>query len=232
MGNSVNLSVVLPAFKEEDNLRLLLPRLRKTLTPLVGNYEIIVVDAVSPVDNTREVCTLNNVEYVSRENSNSFGDAVRSGIRKAKGKYVIFMDADGSHPPEFITRLYEYAESFDIVIASRYVDGGLTENSKLLTLMSRVLNITYSLVLNLDCKDVSNSFRLYRGDLLRSGHYSSHNFDIVEEILFKLNRSRGNLKIKEVPFLFKKRMFGKTKRNLVAFMATYLFTLLKLRFSK
>ena len=232
MGNSVDLSVVLPAFKEEDNLRLLLPRLHKTLTPLVGNYEIIVVDAVSPVDNTREVCTLNNVEYVSRENSNSFGDAVRSGIRKAKGKYVIFMDADGSHPPEFIARLYEYSERFDIVIASRYVDGGWTENSKLLTLMSRVLNITYSLVLNLDCKDVSNSYRLYRGDLLRSGHYSSHNFDIVEEILFKLNRSRGNLKIKEVPFLFKKRMFGKTKRNLVAFMATYLFTLLKLRFSK
>jgi dolichol-phosphate mannosyltransferase len=95
--------------------------------------------------------------------------------------------------------------------------------------MSRVLNISYSLVLNLRCKDVSNSFKVYRADWLKRLSLRCANFDIVEEILFKLVRQHPRARIKEVPFSFKKRMFGETKRNLVTFMLTYLFTIIRLR---
>ena len=57
-------------------------------------------------------------------------------------------------------------------------------------------------------------------------------FDIVEEILFKLKRLHKKLIIKELPFTFKKRMFGETKRNLVFFILSYIVTLVRLRFSK
>lgn len=113
-------------------------------------------------------------------------------------------------------------------MASRYIDGGHTENSPLLILMSRVLNWTYSALLNLNCQDVSNSFKLYRGDELRSIELKCDNFDIVEEILIRLARRTKQLRIKELPFTFKQRMFGKSKRNLFVFIFSYGVTLIRL----
>jgi dolichol-phosphate mannosyltransferase len=77
---------------------------------------------------------------------------------------------------------------------------------------------------------VSNSYRLYRALQLRSLTLKCDNFDVVEEILFKLSRQYRGLRIREVPFTFKQRMFGKTKRNLVLFILTYVYTLIRLRF--
>jgi dolichol-phosphate mannosyltransferase len=225
-------SVVLPAYLEEENLRFLLPRLAATMDEVRAPYEIIVVDTTSPLDNTEKVCREWGARYVPRQPANSFGDAVRSGIAAAAGERIIFMDADGSHSPEFIGRLIEADSSgtYDVVIASRYVKGGLTDNSLTLVLMSRLLNWTYSLVLGLRCKDVSNSFKMYRGPQLKALQLTSGNFDIVEEILFKLNREQRGLKICEIPYSFKQRAFGKTKRNLVQFVFTYLTTIIRLRF--
>lgn len=230
------LSIVLPAYLEEENLRILLPRLNEVLTKMglpantSGGGEIVVIDTMTPLDKTQEACELNQARYVRRTGGNTFGDAVRTGMREAKGRYVLFMDADGSHTPEFIPELYAHAAENDVVIASRYIQGGYTENTASLVLMSKLLNLSYSLILNLKCKDVSNSFKIYRGELLRSITTYCNNFDIVEEILFKLSRVKRGLRIKEIPFTFKKRMFGDTKRNLVVFIVTYLFTIVRLRF--
>lgn len=228
--NEIVLSVVLPSYQEEENLRILLPRLLKTLQSLNAKCEIIVVDTPQPMDQTDEVCARYGVRYVSRRGGNRYGDAVRTGIEEAQGKHVLFMDADGSHTPEFIPKLFEYAGQYDVVIASRYIDKGHTENSFILVLMSRILNLTYSLVLNLPCKDVSNSFKIYRTAQLKPLKLLCNNFDIVEEILFKMSRCNPEMTIKEIPFTFKKRMFGETKRNLFIFILTYVFTMLKLRF--
>ena len=224
-------SVVLPAFLEEENLRLLLPRIRAEMEHIGAPFEVVVVDTPTPLDATAEVCAQNAVVYVNRAPSDSFGDAVRTGIRLARGEWVIFMDADGSHTPEFIRWLVAETPAFDVVIASRYTAGGFTENSKALVGMSRILNLTYSLVLNVKCKDVSNSFKIYRSDLLKPLRLRCDNFDIVEEIIFKMCRRTPGLKIKEVPFTFKKRMFGETKRNLVLFIVTYIATMVRLRLS-
>jgi dolichol-phosphate mannosyltransferase len=230
--NNIKLSVILPSYLEEENLRLLLPRLHNTIAELTNDYEILVVDTVNPLDNTEDVCKANKIKYINRENGNAFGDAVRTGIKHAKGEFILFMDADGSHPPEFIPNMYKFITNCDIVIASRYVQGGYTENNKLQTIMSRILNIVYSLVLNLKCKDVSNSFKIYKAQLLKEIKLHSNNFDIVEEILFKISKNHKNVRITEVPFSFKKRMFGQTKRNLIIFVITYIFTLLRLRFGR
>lgn len=227
---STELSVILPAYLEEENLRLLLPRIKETLAHLNISFEVLVVDTMTPMDGTPEACREIGVTYVHREGGNFYGDAVRTGINKCKGNYVIFMDADGSHYPDFLKTLFSHRESADVVIASRYVDGGHTENSKLLVLMSRVVNLGYSLVLGIKCKDVSNSFKLYRGDQLRELTLKCNNFDIVEELLYKLIKKNSNVKLLELPFTFKQRMFGETKRDLPSFIITYIFTLIKLRF--
>ena len=225
----VALSVVLPAYLEEENLRFLLPRLLTTLQETGLTHEIVVVDTVEPLDGTAAVCAQEGARYVNRQPGNSFGDAVRTGIEQAQGERVIFMDADGSHTPEFVQQLLNASAGQDVVIASRYVEGGFTDNSAALIAMSRLLNWTYSKVLGLHCKDVSNSFKLYQSHQLKALNLTCANFDIVEEILHKLNRAKPGLAIREIPYSFKQRAFGKTKRNLVVFMFTYLQTIIRLK---
>lgn len=229
---AIDYTIILPSYREEENLRLLLPRIRQALAQVGGMAEILVVDTVTAMDATESVCQPFQARYVAREPSNSFGDAVRTGIRAARGRWILFMDADGSHAPEAIPRLLAERESNDVVIASRYVPGGATENDPWLVLMSKTLNLTYSLVLGLNVRDVSNSFKVYRADLLKGLQLRCQNFDIIEEILVKIKRTNPQVRIKEVPFTFKARMFGQTKRNLVWFMFTYLHTILRLRLSK
>ena len=207
MTEQLDLSVVIPAYLEEENLRILLPRIVETVRFLTDSFEVLVVDTMTPLDNTRGACeAFEKVRHVPRKGGNMFGDAVRTGIKESTGKFVIFMDADGSHSPSFIKELYNARDNQDVVIASRYVKGGYTENNN----------------------DVSNSYKLYRGDQIRSLSLKCSNFDIVEEILYKLNR-KYSIRIKELPFTFRKRMFGDTKRNLPMFIVTYIFTLARLR---
>ncbi len=229
MNSEIQLSVVLPAYQEEENLRNILPRLLDAVQLMGIKSEVLVVTTTEPMDKTESVCDHYGVRYVVRRGGNYFGCAVRTGIDEAKGNFVLFMDADGSHSPEFIPKLFCFADEFDVVIASRYIEEGDTENSFVLVLMSRLLNWTFSLVLKLPCKDVSNSFKLYHRDQLKSLQLTCNNFDIVEEMLFKLHRRNPELKIMEVPFVFKKRVFGKTKRNLFLFVLTYIYTIVKLR---
>jgi len=225
-----DVSVVLPAYLEEENLRILLPRIKKNLEELNLNAEIIVVDTPTQMDGTAAACAEVGVNYINRIGGDTYGCAIRSGIKEACGKKTIFMDSDGSHYPEFIKQLYALNKDHDVVIASRYIEGGHTENSAILVFMSKVVNWGYSFVLNIKCKDVSNSYRLYDTAQLHALKLKCDNFDIVEEILFKLIRQNKNLKIKEIPFSFKQRMFGETKRNLPKFILTYVFTLIRLRF--
>jgi len=230
--NNIDLTVAIPAYHEEENLRILIPRLHKVLQELHLKYEILIVDTISPLDNTEKCCAEFGVNYIRRYGDNTFGSAVRTGIRNAQGIYTIFMDADGSHSPEFIPRLWEHRRTHQVVIASRYVEGGFTDNPHSLILMSRILNWIYAFVLNLSCKDVSNSYKLYQTGQLKRLQLYCNNFDVVEEILFKLARNNVELTIKEVPFSFKKRIFGNTKRNLVSFVVSFIVTLIRLRFGK
>jgi len=232
MKNNIDLSIVLPSYQEEKNLQVLIPRLLQVISDLGVNAEVLVVDTQTAMDNTKQLCEQYGVRHLPRDTGNFLGCAVRTGIAKANGSHLLFMDADGSHPPEFIKELYFFANDFDVVIASRYVDKGDTENSLPLILMSRIVNLTFSIVLNLPCKDVSNSFKIYRTEQLREINLTCNNFDIVEEILFKLKQKNPKIKFKEVPFIFRKRMFGETKRNLLVFIMTYVFTIIKLRFKR
>jgi dolichol-phosphate mannosyltransferase len=220
----------MPCYLEEENLRLLLPRLVKELSSLGDPFEILIIDTMQPMDNTKDVCEVNESTYTPRENGNNYGDAIRTGIKRANGRHIIFMDADGSHTPEFVHTLYKHKNEYDIVIASRYVQGGSTDNSWLLVLMSYITNLTYSTVLNLPYNDISNSFKLYKTSQLKELILKCKHFDIVEEILYKLKKKHNKITVLEIPYSFKERMFGHTKRNLLFFILTYFITLIRLRF--
>lgn len=221
-------SVVLPAYLEAENLRTILPILKSTLSGI--DYEIIIVDTMMPMDDTREVCEKYDVVYIPRTGGNSYGDAIRTGFCTAQGYYIVVMDADGSHDPKYILDFYNEAENgnYDLVIGSRYCKGGNTDNPFLLQCMSGLLNMVFRLLFGIKVKDVSDSFRLYRADQIKNLVLECDNFDIVEEILIKLCMNYTSFHIKEYPIVFKKRCAGESKRELITFIKSYLNTIWKL----
>lgn len=111
-----NVSIVIPAKNEAQNLARLIPVLRKTL-PDAG---IVVVNDGS-TDETAVVCQQHQVMLVSHPYSMGNGAAVKTGARAAQGSTLIFMDADGQHDPTDIPDLLsKLDEGFDMVVGARH----------------------------------------------------------------------------------------------------------------
>ena len=223
--SKINFSIVIPSINEDKNLIYIIPKIKKILKK---NYEIIIIGSRLKRDNSDQICKNLKVKFFRRKNNDSYGNAVRLGIKKSKGKSIIFMDGDGSHDPFFLKEFIKKSDSYDLIIASRYIKNGNTENSYLLILLSLILNIFYSKVLGLKIKDISNSYKCYNAKLLKKINLKCNDFDIIEEILFKLFKINKFIKYIELPFTFKKRRFGRSKRNF-AVILLYLITLIKLR---
>ncbi|AKO64538.1 hypothetical protein VI34_06490 [Methylophilales bacterium MBRSG12] len=226
------LSVLVPAYKEYENIKLLLPKLILTLKKYSRNFEIIIVEnlvtdpryqSLIKKNNKKFFLKKNNIKIINRKPSDSYGDAIRSGIEHLNSEHTVIMDADGSHDPIYINQfIQKYTTgNYDLIIASRYVKGGYSNNSLILKALSIILNKFFSLTLKLNCKDISNSFRFYKTNQLKSIKLIGENFDIVEEILIKLT-IKYQVKILEIPFSFNKRLHGKSKRKLLSFMFSYL----------
>ncbi len=228
------ISVVLPAYLEAENLKNILPVIHNVLKEIP--HDILVVDTMHPMDNTEEICLCYDAKYVPRKGGNFYGDAIRTGFCTANSRYVVIMDADGSHDPHDIIRFYNEMEKndCDLVIGSRYCEGGATVNPAILIGMSYILNCTYRIVFGLKVKDVSDSYRMYKAEQVKPLQLQCNNFDIVEEILIRLNLTKENYIMKEIPILFNKRAAGKSKRNLFKFILSYIgtmFRLLKIQYS-
>ena len=228
----MELSIVMPCYEEAENLRVLLPRVIDAIAEISPSTEILVMDTQKPRDSTPEICSqFGSVRYVPRQGGDNYGDAVRTGISESRGKYVVFMDADGSHNPADIRALYRQiiSDGSDIVIGSRYMKGGETDNPFILRLMSKILNVCYRFAFGLNVYDVSDSFRIYDGEKLRSIKLVCSNFDIVEEILIRIKKKFPAAKMTEIPIKFSKRLYGESKRDLLRFIASYLGTMYRLK---
>lgn len=230
-------SVMIPAFDEMENLEKLLPRITN-VTEMHPEYKFEIYVICRESEDERNLIRLTQLGStpVKRMPSDSFGDAIRSAIRSIpeNSDYTIFMDADGSHNPLTIPRLVAEAISSDsdVVIASRYVAGGTTDNNALLRSMSRVLNYVFGLVLGIQAKDISTNFKIYNSKSLGKVALQCQQFDILEELLLKLqNQSPENFKILEIPDHFYNRDLGESKRKLGPFIIRYVATLIRLKYS-
>ena len=221
--------MVLLSYKEEENLRVFLPQIKEKLQECGEPYEILVVDSREPLDNSRAVCEENGVRYVNQEEK-GFGGAFRAGIRYAEYQKFFIMDSDGSHNPQYIPDIYRVfmEERADVAIGSRYTEGGVNNDSVISQIMSHILNTVYGFVLGIRAKDMSTDFRLYHTCRLKEvgPDLICVNYDVLQEVLLKLKlnkQARGKkLKVVETPITFDKRLFGNSKRRLIAFIISYM----------
>jgi dolichol-phosphate mannosyltransferase len=219
-----DLSVVIPAMDEKENLDLLLPALKEVIAGLGINAEIIVADGGSS-DGTAEAAASRGARVVQQV-ERGYGGALLAGFEASRAPYVITMDADLSHRPVVLEELWRNRHEGEVVIASRYAPGGEAGVGGLRRLLSRILNTTYSRVLSLPVKDLSSGFRLYRRNVLRGIPVQSRDFDVLEEILIRIHAD--GWRIHEVPFRYMSRGSGESHVRLLKFGWAYLKTLIRM----
>ena len=229
------LSIVIPAYDELLNLRELVPEIKR-VTQQLQNFSTEILIVLPSIAKPEEIQEIKNfgATVVMRQPTDSFGDALRSGFAALSdtSEFVLVMDADYSHNPLAITRLLAASSGAHVVVASRYTHGGTTANSLLLKIMSRLLNLAYSIVLGINCRDISTNYKLYRRSDIKNIVLICKDFDIVEEILFQVKSIHGqSFVIREVPDHFYERKFGVTKRQLRPFIISYFRTLVRLKIS-
>ncbi|MCL4218425.1 MAG: glycosyltransferase, partial [Candidatus Hydrogenedentes bacterium] len=218
--DTLALSVVIPALNEAPNLMLLLPLLREALDSLTESWEVLVIDGNS-TDGTRSVVEQEGspFRYVCEENP-GYGRAILRGVSEARGTHILTMDADMSHPAEFIRHLWDARNDADIVIASRYVAGGKADQPAFRLMLSKILNAFFGKGLSIPVLDLSSGFRLYRRRIFERFDIRFTNFVILVEILLRAF-ARG-LHIKEVPFHYQPRVHGGSHARIIRFGMDYL----------
>lgn len=209
--------MIVPTYNEADNLDELLSRLLSLPVPI----NVMVVDDNSP-DGTGRIADQwssaypDRVEVLHRAEKLGLGTAYIAGFRHALelgAKYIMTMDADFSHNPQYIPAMLEKAQQHHVVIGSRYVPGGGSRNCTWKRiLLSRAANLFARTALGLKAQDATAGFRLYRREVLESiplDQIFSSGYSFLVEMLFMCQR-RG-WSIGEVPIIFEDRRKGQTK---------------------
>ena len=215
--------VVIPTFKEKENIGSLIDSLQKELERIPYESSILVVDDNSPDGTGRVVQKLmeeNKNVYLTSGKKKGLGEAYIRGFKYAlkdlRGDIIVQMDGDFSHKPKDVPRLIaEIDKGFDFVIGSRYTRGGkIPENWNLFrSANSRWGNRFARYIAGIDnVKDCTAGFRAIKAEVLREIDLESlkvRGYSFQMNLLFKAYMMGA--KIKEIPVEFVERKFGHTK---------------------
>jgi len=206
------LSIVLATLNEIEALPTLLEELNGLHLP---SFEVIVVDDGS-TDGTREFvnrAALANprIRLLSHDGRRTLGPAQSEGIRDTSGEYVIIMDSDLQHPTELLPRLIEELDSgADLVIASRYCDGGSAgERPVIRSVISRGAELIAKALLPeaRNVRDPLSGYFAFRRASLRPEELPGKGYKLLLQLLVMFQGAR----VVEVPYQFRHRMAGASK---------------------
>ena len=152
---SVRVSIIIPAYNEEENIGALLERLKGVAD---DDWEIIVINDCSD-DRTPDICLEKGVKVVSHPYRIGNGASIKTGMRSAMGEILVMMDGDGQHKPEDITRLLEGIEKYDMVVGARSWE---SQSGWSRGLANKVYNFFASYVANRTIPDLTSGFRAVR----------------------------------------------------------------------
>lgn len=231
-----NIVVCLPTYNEAGNIRDAIAAVSKILPRACT----LIIDDNSPDgtgDIADELAGKNAQVFVlHRSEKNGLGKAYLAGfdfaLRQLDADLIVQMDADLSHPPEALPRLLHAAGQADLVIGSRYIPGGCTENwGSLRKAISRFGSVYARGILGLPVKDPTGGFKLWRADLLKrvlKNPISSGGYVFQVETTFYASKMGAH--IVEEPIRFVERGRGSSKMTAaIAFEAFWRIPLLRLR---
>jgi dolichol-phosphate mannosyltransferase len=210
--------VIIPTYQERDNISPIVARVRSS----VPEADVLIADDNSP-DGTGKIADElaahdDHVQVLHRPAKAGLGAAYVAGFGVALAAgydVVVEMDADGSHQPEQLPRLLEALASADVVLGSRWVEGGQVSNwPKSREILSRGGNAYARVALGIPLRDATGGYRAYRAKVLRS-------FDLTTvrsqgycfQVDLALRSWERGYRIVEVPITFVERELGASKMN-------------------
>jgi dolichol-phosphate mannosyltransferase len=213
--------VIIPTYNEIDNISTVIEKVLN----LSKNFDILVVDDNSP-DGTAEVVK----GFVSKYSNRVFLEIknIKEGLGKAytlgfswamerNYDYIFEMDADLSHDPNDLVRMYIELQSIncDVVIGSRYVNGINVVNWPLSRIMLSYFASIYSrIITGLPVKDATSGFVGFKREVLEKMNLSSILFNgYAFQIELKFKAYKNNFKILEIPIIFRDRVHGESKMS-------------------
>jgi dolichol-phosphate mannosyltransferase len=217
--SAVRVTVCLPTYNERENLE---PMLRALGDVLPDQGRVLVVDDSSP-DGTGQLAdelsaTLGYVDVLHRPHKEGLGRAYLAAFERALAdgaELVLEMDCDFSHNPRDVPRLLEAAESADLVLGSRYVDGGRVENwGALRRFVSSGGSFYARVLLGVGIRDLTGGFKCYRRAVLEAidlGAITSTGYAFQIETTYRA--LRAGFRVVEIPITFADREVGDSKMS-------------------
>ncbi|MES3031017.1 MAG: glycosyltransferase [Patescibacteria group bacterium] len=234
----INLSVVLPAYKEKGNLEILIPEIETEFSDIP--HEVIVVDDHSE-DGTREMIKglqtrYKNIVLIERPGLLGIGSALRDGYNMSKGTYILSSDADLSFTIESMRELYgKITENatplYDVVLGYKVPKPDPSRETKIITQhmklpIGTLCNIIVRMMSGIKgVKEYNTNFRIMRRSLWQKLHTKENrNFFLFETIL---QASKEGAVITGIPVTFLPRKYGFSKLNFISQAPGYFLTLLR-----
>ena len=229
--------VITPTYNEIENIE----RIVRKVFSLNKEFHMLIIDDGSPdgtADKVRELQQefLGQLHMMQRKGKLGLGTAYIAGFNWALERdygYIFEMDADFSHNPDDLERLYGacYHQGGDFAIGSRYVKNGKVENWPMnRILMSYFASVYVNFILWLGIKDCTAGFKCYTRRVLKTIDLSDIRFiGYAFQIEMKYKARRLGFKAIEVPITFKDRQYGESKMSLNIFKEAF-WGVIKMRF--
>jgi dolichol-phosphate mannosyltransferase len=237
IGADVKLSVIIPAYNEQNNLPETLDGILAVLRREAIESEVIVVNDNSH-DNTRQLILDRmprdpEIVLVNNTPPGGFGRAIRAGLRHFSGDAVAIMMADHSDDPEDLLRCYrKLLKGYDCVFGSRFRAASTVIAYPTLKLtVNRAVNKMLQLLFMTPHNDLTNAFKLYRRSAIEGiGPLQACHFNITIEL--SLSCVVRGYRIVEIPINWYGRTWGNSNLKLRQMGRRYLATLLKIWFER
>lgn len=213
-------AVVMPTYNEKENISGMIAEVKKVLP----QAHLVIVDDES-VDGTAEAVRraaqdFTGIHLISRKGKKGLGLAYREGFRyvlsELDADYIFEMDADFSHNPRYLPVFLHYAEFYDLVTGSRFLNKVSIKNRKIWrNVISKSAKWFVNMLIGMDLTDVTTGYKCFKRDALkriRLDGLQSRGYAFQVEGSFAIKRSGG--RIKEIPILFVERSRGRSKMSL------------------
>lgn len=230
---TVKTSIILPTYKERDNIVELVQAIHRNLEPDGFNYEVIIVDDNSP-DGTAELVRAvfggdSRVKLHVRIYERGLASALRYGAEHSDGEVLVFMDTDFNHDPVVIPQLVKFLEYYDVVIGSRFVmRGGMEDRVRYVS--SFVYNLGLRFLFGTRVWDnLSGFFAIYRNKLLElelDQIFYGYGDYFIRLLVVGWRRGWHML---EIPVFYRLRMHGHSKTQFLSIFTQYTAAIFRLR---